>query len=390
MMREKSGHSGRVSKGLKAALVALMAVFAIGMFSTASANAAQQLKLSFNDSWIGVDALGDSGTFHAIDPADPEAITVDLTGDLASDGSFTAPKAAFSFPEQHIDAGDPIGTITLQIEASSDITGNYNKSTGAFSAQLPLTLRVLAPGLMACQISPLNIPLATTGSKDFGTEEAPNVKQGSPFASGTGAVLGSWTDVGVEDVKDIDPDSHEVLDPQPGMCATLIGAILSGQGIDSFDGTIWLGGTTTVTGDDTCPEGKVGTPPNCKDPVCPEGQEGTPPNCHDIVTPKAVISKVTVTKATIKAGKKGKIKVTVKNTGDAAFSGKVTLKSNNKQVKVAKSVSIKVGAGKSATKTIVVKTTKKAKGKATITAKVSGKSGKGKVTIKKAKKKKKK
>ena len=105
--------------------------------------------------------------------------------------------------------------------------------------------------------------------------------------------------------------------------------------------------------------------------------------------PKAVIGSVKVTKATIKAGKKGKIKVTVKNTGDAAFSGKVTLKSSNKQVKVAKSVQIKVAAGKSATKTIVVKTTKKAKGKATITAKVGGKSGKGKVTIKKAKKKRK-
>ena len=31
----------------------------------------------------------------------------------------------------------------------------------------------------------------------------------------------------------------------------------------------------------TCPAGQTGTPPNCIDDTCPTGQTGTPPNCVD-------------------------------------------------------------------------------------------------------------
>ena len=393
-MRENSGQTRRGSNKFKAALVALLAVFAVGMFTAANANAAQHVKLSFNDSWIGVDALGETGTFHAVDPADENPITVDLEGDLASDGSFTAPKSSFSFPDQNIDAGEGFGVISLKIKAIQDITGHYNTDTGAFDATLPLALQVIVPDIAACQLSPLNIPLATTGSHNFGTEANPDVKSGAPFASGTGSALGSWTDVTTDNVKDIDETTGDELDPQTGACAGLIGIIMTAQGIDSFDGSIWLGGSATVTGEKDpvgCPDGKVGTPPNCVNANCPEGQEGTPPNCHTIVVTKPANPVISIAKkATVKAGGKVKIKVTVKNTGGAAFSGKVAVSSSNKQVKATpKSIAVKVAAGKSVTKVITVKATKKAKGKATITAKVGKKSAKAKVTVKAAKKKRK-
>lgn len=393
-MRENLGRKGRVSKGIKALFVALLAFCAIGVFSTSQANAAQNLKLTFNDSWIAIDALTPlAGAFHAIDPEDENPITVGLEGTLANDGTFNAPKSSFNFPDQEIDAG--IAIITLKIKALEDVTGNYNRDTGAFSAQLPLGLNVLAPALgLSCSIAPLNIPLSTTGSKDFGSEETPDVKSGIPFTGGNGAVLGSWTGVGLENILDADPETGDPLDPQPeeGACQALLGAIMAGQGVDSFDGSIWLSGTSVVTGEqDACPTGTSGTFPDCQPDVCPEGKEGTPPNCTDKPQPAKVckVASVKVGKAKAKAGKAAKVKVTVKNSGTAACKGKVTLKSNKKFAKVAKSVAVNVAAGKSQTKTVVVKTTKKAKGKVKITATFQKKKGNGVVTVQKAKKKKK-
>jgi len=367
-MRETTGRSRRVSTKLKAAFVALFAVLAFSAFGTANASAAQSLKLSFDDSWIKVDALGDTGSFHALDPAAAEPVKVDLTGSLAADGAFLAKASDFNFPDQVIEAGD-IGTITLTIDAIDDITGNYNKSSGVFSGQLPLSLTVSVPNTAACQISPLNIPLSTSGSKDFGTVEAPNVLSAAPFAAGNGSVIGSWTDVTVEDVKDIG-------DTPEGMCQMLIGAILAGQNAESFDGSIWMKGTSTVTGE-------------IDPPKCPAGQVGTPPNCTPEVKPTPfAVGKVAVTpgKATVKAGKTVKLKVAVTNSGQTAGSATVALKSTNKKVTLPKSVKVSVAAGKTAIKTIVVKVNKKAKGKATITAKSGSKSGKSVLTVKKAKK----
>ncbi len=366
-MRETSGRSRRVSSKLKAAAIALFAIFAFSAVTAGAANAQKTLTLSFNDSWIKVDALGDDGSFHALDPAAENPQKVDVKGNLADDGAFLAKKEDFNFPTQSIDAGEGFGTIDLNIEAIQDITGNYNEGTGVFTGQLPLRLTVAVAAMnMSCQLEPLNIPLATSGSKDFGTADAANVLSGTPFAGGTGAALGSWTDVGVENVTG------------PELCQIVIGGILANQGIDSFDGSIWLKGSSKVEGTN---------PP--KD--CPAGTTGTPPNCVPD-TPKTpfAISKIVIKpgKATVKAGKSVKLKISVTNSGQTAGSATLALKSTNKQVKVPKSLKVSVAAGKTVTKTITVKAGKKAKGKATVTAKAAGKTGKSVVTVKKAKKKK--
>jgi hypothetical protein len=378
-MRENSGRPGRVAKKVQAFLLALVAVFAFTAVSATSANAAQKLKLTFDDSWIKVDSLASlgGGTFHAIDPEDENPITMALEGDLTNDGAFTAPKAAFDFPTQTIDTGIPsIGQIDLIIEAVQDISGQYNETTGGFTAQLPLRLEVNAPGLgMACEISPLNIPVATSGTKDFGTVSEPNNLSGVPYTNEGGSLLGSWTDVGVDDVKDIEPT-------EPGTCQALIGGLIGGEDA-SFDGSIWLSGTREVTGVKDCPAGQVGTFPDCVDEKCPTGQVGTPPNCQNEALPPKVGALTITKKVTVKKGKKAKVKITVKNTGGKTLTGKIALKSSNKQVKAPKTVAVSVGAGKSVTKTVTISATKKAKGKANLTASIGGKKAVAKVTVKK-------
>jgi len=55
------------------------------------------------------------------------------------------------------------------------------------------------------------------------------------------------------------------------------------------------GGGNGGGGTQTCPAGKVGTPPNCTDPVaasCPDGKVGTPPNCTDPVAASCPDGKV--------------------------------------------------------------------------------------------------
>lgn len=356
-MREISTPRGRAAKCLKAVFAALLTVIAIGTFGVSNASAEQNLKLSFNDGWIALDALTEmAGGFHAIDPEAQDPIVVNIDGSLDNDGNFAAPKEGFNFPDQQLDLGGI--ALGLQIKAIDDINGTYDRSSGQFDALLPLSLKISVAALgMACEVSPLNLPVSTTGSKDFGKTSEPNVKSAAAFLTGAGAVLGNWSGVSVDDIKDADGTPA-------GQCGTVLGSLLAGQ---SFDGSIWLSGTSEVTGTQDCPAGQTGNYPDCRKPA-------------------AKIGSVKVTRTTIKAGKKGKIKVTVKNTGNAAFNGKVTLKSNRKSVKVPKSVKVKVAAGKSKTVTVKVRTTRKAKGKATITARAGGKTGKGKVTVKAARK----
>ncbi|MGB0121095.1 MAG: hypothetical protein WBP55_09110, partial [Solirubrobacterales bacterium] len=351
-MRESSGRSSRLSTKLKTTVLAFLAVLMVGAIGTSSATAAQQLELSFNDSWIKVDSLESLGTstFHALDPASDPPLSVDVAGALAENGDFLAPPASFEFPDQEIDGGEGIGVITLSITAAKDITGNFNQASGAFTGVLPVTLTVDAPGFgVKCAIENMNIQLASSGSADFG-EEAGTLS-GTPLNNGQIALLGSWTGVTIDDVTDVAPTPA-------GTCALIIGGLIGEA--DSFDGSIWLSGSAVVSGE--------------VDPTeCPAGQVGTPPNCVDDEGPKTAAAftkvKVSPAKGTIKAGKKLTLKVKVTNSGGTDGTAKIVLKSSNKQVKAPKTVKVKVAAGKTVTKKITLKAGKKAKGKAVVTAK---------------------
>ncbi|MBK8293998.1 MAG: Ig-like domain-containing protein [Solirubrobacterales bacterium] len=382
-MRETTGRQRRVSTKLKAAAVALLAIFAFGAASATSAQAGERLDMTFNDSWIKLPALEPLGLkpVHALDPSDGKNLTVAMGGTLdPATGAFASKAADFTFPEQVFEVS-PGSNITLSINALNDFTGNYNKSTGAFTVTLPLKLTVDAPSFaVKCELRPLTIPLSSSGAPiNFAADaDPPNPKAGAPFAapSNAGAVNGSWTNVtaanAVFGIAAYSKDEATMTDD----CKTLIASLAGGEDT-SFDGSIWLGGTSKVS--------------TTVDPTCPEGTTGTYPDCVPIdnKTPYAVSKiKLSPSKGKLKAGKKVKLKIKVTNSGETDGSSKVTIKSSNKKVKAPKSVTISVAAGATVTKTIKPRCPKKAKGKAKITAKAGGKSGKAKFKIKKAKKKK--
>ncbi|MCO5315814.1 MAG: hypothetical protein M9938_06610 [Solirubrobacterales bacterium] len=100
-----------------------------------------------------------------------------------------------------------------------------------------------------------------------------------------------------------------------------------------------------------CPSGTIGTPPLCHEPppaVCPSGQIGTPPNC---VTPKAIFAKPKVkAPKRVKAGKKFKARVSVKNIGNASATGiKVCVKAPKRLVTGKCGKITKVDAGRTGT-----------------------------------------
>jgi len=389
-------------KGVKLAVSALLAAaafLALGLAFSNSAKAStvgETVNPEFNyvGLSIGTTIAGEVDSLVLEPPT--EAIQINGTY-TDTNGNFEVPKeGGLDFPKVEVDLD--LLTINGEIELTKDGSGKYNEATGDMDLDLSLSLTLgvddlaalgqeigieLGTGALGCRLSPLEVSASTTKGWPH---------DGYPFADKEnltdGALAGYWR---------TKPPITATVGEQ-SVC-NIIGNLLQPVG------GLWLandtnglpGGMPAATEAKPNPplcsdEGKVGTWPNCrdKDPeVCPDGQTGTPPNC--VAVEREAAAAITITKkATVKAGKKVKIKVTVKNTGDKTLNGKIVLSSNKKQVSAApKSVSVKVAGGKSVTKTITIKASKKAKGKAKITAKIAGKKAVSTITVKAAKKKKK-
>jgi len=379
---------GRKALTVKVAIAALLAA-CIAMIvggSQAKAASGDPFNASFNYAGLNVD----------VTLAQLDELVLDGTGDSLefngtytdNAGNFTLPEATgLSFPDIALDLGSGVN-LNASIGLDDNATGNYNSTTGVMSVEAPINLTIgvsdvsalpipgLGSGPLTCKFAPINLSLSTAkGWPHAGSAFA------NPATIENGALAGAWRS----------KPAAVALDGPQATCDLIAGVLKDVGGL-------WLANSTSPISsmpDATQPKptkanceelGKVGTFPNCTDPVpteCDEGFEGTPPNCTPIVPPaKAAI---TVTKkATVKAGKTVKIKVTVKNTGGKTLTGKLALSSSNKQVSASpKSVSISLAGGKSVTKTITVKAAKKAKGKATITAKLGAVKGTSAITVKK-------
>jgi len=265
------------------------------------------------------------------------------------DGSTASVLAAdFKTPMTYVPKpGDPNTMVPIKTQAPDGLTGTWDAGTGALSLTGTLKIRV-ATG--ATGNTPNDISWCDITAPDVTWSTGLNsVTPGIPFASGldaNGAISAAWGDL---------PNG---VSTNGGDCST-VNAVIHDTG------AIWFGA------------GEATPPPP---PVCEPPLEGLWPDC--VMPPAPNVTKVTVSSAKVKPGKSVKISVKVTNTGDAAYSGKVTLKSSNKQVKIAKSVTVNVAAGSTATAKVKVTTTKKAKGKkATITATTAGKKGTGKITV---------
>jgi hypothetical protein len=127
--------------------------------------------------------------------------------------------------------------------------------------------------------------------------------------------------------------------------------------------------------------------------VCPPGTTGTPPDCVQEPTPKPKLGALTVKpkNKAVKRGKKATVTVKLKNIGDGAATGaKVCVTAPKKLVQVKKCVSLgKLGAGAAKTAKFKVTVKKKAKkGKKVVlkfkasTSNAGGKTGKATIKIK--------
>lgn len=393
------------TKGLKLAVGALLAAaaFMALAFSATSAKASTpgadiQPEFNYVGLFVGTTVAGnvdnlvlepDSKDGNG-DPLPPLKINGKYTD---ANGNFTVPKnGGLVFPPLAVDLD--LLVIDGKIGLTEDGVGHYDEATGAMSLDLKLALELgvddlealsnevgipLGTGELACEFAPLSISAGT----DKGWPHP-----GKVFADKAnlenGAIAGAWRS----------KPAARATEGDQSVC-NIIGGFLKPVG------GIWLANssetitdmpdaTTPEPSPETCEEhGQEGTFPDCVDPVCPEGQVGTPPDCNDPPKPVCKVGQVKVSKAKVKAGKRAKVRVTVKNNGTAACKGKVALKSNKKFAKVAKNIQFNVKPGKSQTKAVVVRTTRKAKGKVRITATFMKKKGNGVVTVQKAKQKKK-
>jgi len=317
-------------------------------------------------------------------------------------GNFTLPQATgLDFPDIALDLGDGI-VIDGKIGLTEAATGNYNVATGALSMNPKISLTLGTPeisalpdpvgglgsGPLECEFAPLDVSLSTAPAN----WPAPGQLFTDKVNLTGGAVAGAWN---------VKPQVNTIAG---GTLCGIIGGFLDPVGglylANSGDPILSIPSPTgSKPLPQPCPAGTTGEPgtpaEDCIPDVveeCTPPQIGTFPDCVDPIDEPgpAEITKVAVTgPGKIKAGKKVKLTVKVTNTGEqASGSIKVTLKSTNKQVKVPKSVTVNVPAGKTASKKITVKAGKKAKGKATITAKYGSKSGKKSLKVKAAKKKK--
>lgn len=384
------------TKGVKLAVGAMLAAFAflaLGLAMNAGQAKASTVGAPVNPEFnyvglnVGTTIAGEVNELVLTPPAEAIGLNGEYTD---TNGNFTVPQTGgLDFPPVAVDLG-PV-QIDGEIGLTKAATGNYNESTGAMNVDLSLALTLgvddlealgdelgfpLGTGSLRCQFAPLEIPLSTGNGWP-----APGKAYDDKANLEEGALAGAWRYT----------PTATTIEGDATVCGMIGGFLQPVGGIWLANTADSLGAMPAATGPKptplTCEElGLVGTYPDCKEPevACPAGFTGVEPNCVpvDKATP-AKITKIKVGGAKIKAGKKGKIKITVTNKGGSAFKGKIKIKSSSKAVKAPKAVTIKVAAGKSATKTITLKTTKKAKGKVTITAKVGGKTGKAKVKIKK-------
>lgn len=400
-MRETTGRSRRVSVKAKAAIAALFAIFAVTAFGASSATAAQGDAFNADFNYVGLNVnISIAGEVNelALTP-DAGLGNLEVNGTYTDNaGNFTIPKTGgLVFPDISLDLGDGI-VVDGSIGLTEAGTGNYNEATGALSmhpkisltlgtdeiSNLPDPVGSLGSGPLSCKFAPLDVSLSTNPTNWPSPGKLFEDKAGLT----DGAVSGSWN---------IKPDVETLAGGT--LCTIIHGFLGEVGGLYLANSSTEITSMPAPTGDKpdpaVCDVGQTGTPPHCEDPVvvpCGPGFTGNEPDCVPVVVPPdpAEITKVAVTpgKATVKAGKTIKLKVAVSNTGgEASGPIKVSLKSSNSKVTLPKSITVDVAAGKTVSKTVTVKASKKAKGKATITAKYGIKSGKSTLTVKAAKKK---
>ena len=360
------------------ALIASACLLVAALFGASSAKAStvgQPVDVDFNYAGIAVSASLGGLNDLVLTPAAALG-NVEMRGTYTSTtGDFVVPKAGgLNFPDIAVDLGV---ALDAQIGLEEAATGNYNSATGAMTMnpKISLTLGVadlgallggsLGSGPLGCKVAPLDINLSTSG---VWPASGNTFDSSSPIQNG--ALAGAWT---------VKPNLVATVGPQA--TCDLIGSLLEPVG------GLWLAQSTS-------PVTYVAAPDSLKPPpaVCAEGFTGEPPNCVAdpvVLTPAKVAVQGKPKAVTIKRGKSGTVKVTVRNSGQvSATVVKVCGRISAKVAKAPKCVTLgTIAGGKSKTASLKIQTSKKSKGSSNlsiaITSKVGGKaSSKAKVTVK--------
>jgi len=366
-MSNGSIHTGKRRIGILAMLVG-SCLFALALFGASNAKAGgpagDQIAVDFN--YVGIDvntALG--GARELVLTPEANLGELELRGNYnsGSSGAFTVPKEdGLTFPDIALDLGVE---LEAQLALTEDATGTHNPTTGVmtFNPSISLTIGVsdvallpipgLGSGALRCELAPLAVELSTSNGWP---------SPGDAFDPGggslvNGSVSGAW---------DVKPDIVAKVGNQA--TCDLIGSLLEPVG------GLWLAQSAAVIG--SLPGN---TSPKPQPAVCGTGFTGTPPNC--VVVPPKKAAKVAVQPkpkgVSIKRGKSGSVRVTVRNTGEqSATSVKVCGTISSKVAKKPKCVSLgTIAGGKSKTASIKLAVSRKAKGKTSLKIKVTSTGG---------------
>lgn len=239
---------GGAGKRLVTLLVSLATIaVALAAINLSTASAADR-ELNFNLD-RGIINLGSTTGVKIIDPdMDPADNPATLTAPLAENGTFSAPKSAFSFPVKtitNLETGNPLlpyVDAVIQISAANDVTGTFDSSTGESILTVPAQARINVkaagePASVAiCQVSNFNLDMATSGVLTDPATEPPTDYDSAPFAppSGAGSMVDNWDGL---------PGSTVVGGQMGALVCPAVDDLIGGPG------GLWLSGSAEVGGE---------------------------------------------------------------------------------------------------------------------------------------------
>jgi len=284
------------------------------------------LRATFDEARMNLNEAGGPSTsgIKVVDSSVPDPAVVFTTDSWDPDtGAINAPPSSLVFPSKSLSMSvtDPMPlnlTITIEFGAIGNVTGNYNKTTGAMSLsmQTHALIKVEAAGgmkVLTCDVTPIPLGFSSSGPDlvdpgESGVRPAKDWKADvfEPTAR-EGAVTSLWNAL---------PASTPVSEPlkPAATCAGTLDSLVGGKG------GFWLGGKVTFTNDPVGPTGPTGptTPTGPTGPTTPTGPTGptTPTGPTGPTTPTGPTGPTTPTGPTGPTGPTAPTKTT------AIFDGK--------------------------------------------------------------------
>lgn len=282
-----------------------------------------------------------------------------------ADGNFSVPEeGGIEAPPLEIDLGLDSVQVTAELEMAGSGTGKYDESTGQMSLDVPLamTIRIsdigplsemsevpLGSGPLVCEFEPLSLSFSTAD----GWPHPGKAFEGKSDLT-DGAIAAAW---GTRPAVTAVEGSQEV-------CWLLAGFL---KPVGGF----WFAQSTTELNEMPAPYPEV--PPCelglrywiCEEPPPWEWPAGPAEG-------KVTSLGITPVQGQIRAGGTKVLRVRIKNTGTAPMKQTIQLRSNNRQVRISKSIQVRLPVGETVVREVKAKASRRATGRATIVASAAG------------------